>query len=48
MVERRTEKDLVKKDVGISCLAAFCMSLDTLYGAMTVFISIFQPHREGP
>lgn len=48
MMEGKTEKNLAKKDVGINCLAFFCMSLYTLYGAMTVFISIFQPYREGP
>jgi hypothetical protein len=48
MVEGKAEKDLVKKDVDINCMAFFCMSLYTLYVAMTTSISIFQPYREGP
>jgi hypothetical protein len=48
MVERKAEKDFVKKDVDIKCMAFFCMSLYTLYGAMTASVSIFQPYRGGP
>jgi len=39
-------KETYEEKGDVKCCTFFCISLHTLYGAMTAFVSIFQPYAQ--